>query len=162
MQIKIIQWNIKINSNIDNIVKFLRSRVEDNTIINLQEVSSNAYEYIIQEIDCDANEPQVDAINDEETVFFDNNDKGAMARLLFGVNKSHDLKDTYKHYSILHSQPLEAGYTHITGSNKKRYDYIYCRNNWNVLSSKVSYFESINASSDHGLLETKVEIEDNG
>lgn len=259
MQIKIIQWNIKINSNIDKIVEFLRSKIEDNTIINLQEVSRNAYEHIIQKIDCDAayslnyrspgrfegrnrkmglmtlvnsgeilkselvntsifpertlvskikiadailnnltfhsltgvdykkakssnfasiasfidkqsidimtcdaNEPQVDTINDEGIVFFNNRDKGKMASLLFGGNKIHDLRDTYKHYSILHSQPLEAGYTHITGINKKRYDHIYCRSTWNILSSMVSYSESITASSDHGLLETKVEIEDNG
>lgn len=258
MQIKIIQWNIKINSAPDKIVEFLSRRIIDNTIINLQEVSRNAYEHIIQEINCDAtyslnyrspgkfeginrkmglmtlvnsgeiikselvktsvfpertlfskikiadvilnnltfhsltgvdykkakssnfaslasfidshpidimtcdaNEPKVDAINDEEIVFFDNRDKGKMASLLFGCNKIHNLKDTYKQYSIAHSQSLEAGYTHITGNNKKRYDHIYCRSNWKVLSSIVSYYESINASSDHGLVEAIVEIENN-
>jgi hypothetical protein len=184
MRLRVIQWNIKINSNSSGISKLLNEHIKDNTIINLQEVSENSYNEIsqsiqgekafslfhrrpgiyegknrkmgvmtittggailksslvvqsllpertliteiafdnqlitnltfhsltgvdykkakasnfaslasylaVQEINlftCDANEPEVDSMVEDEIKFFDNRDKGANAELLFGKNQ---------------------------------------------------------------------------
>jgi hypothetical protein len=46
MKLRIIQWNIKINSKTDGIAEFLLSKLEGNTVVGLQEVSETAYEKI--------------------------------------------------------------------------------------------------------------------
>jgi len=43
MKLRIIQWNLKINSSIDKIIEFLKLNLTENCIINLQEVSVNSF-----------------------------------------------------------------------------------------------------------------------
>lgn len=255
MQIQLLQWNIKINSNTKKIVEFLKQKIANTSIINLQEVSIPAsliiknelqlncsysinlrspgeYEgknrkmgvmtivkngtidnyslvdksifpertlitkiklekelitclnfhsltgvdykkakssnfasiasYIhansIDILSCDANEPKIDSISDIDLEFFDNRDKGQMASLLFGKNKIHKLIDTYKMYCIKNSLDLAEGYTHIIGINKKRYDFIYCKEDWEIISSKSYYNEALSNTSDHALVESIIKI----
>jgi len=255
MKLQLIQWNIKINSSVDRIVEFLRFKIRENTIINLQEVSETNYQKISESLgidcsyslnlrksgkyegrnrqmgvmtltnfgtitssqlvnnsifpertlltiirngndkimnlnfhsltgvdykkakssnfasiasfiydnkidimSCDANEPSVDSIKDDDIIFFDNRDKGKMASLLFGKDKIHDLVDSYKEFARLHLMEIENGYTHVTGGKKKRYDFIYCQKDWKILYSEANYQESIKHTSDHALLETYVEF----
>jgi len=256
MKLQIIQWNIKINSNVDKIIEFLKLKIQDNAIINLQEVSMNNYQKICESIkmnssyslnfrkpgkyegknrymgvmtltnigkivssqlinysvfpertlqatintgkiqisnlnfhsltgvdykkakssnfasiasflsennidiiSCDANEPKIDSVNDDEIECFDNRDKGKMASLLFGKEKIHNLVDSYKQCCRKNNKEIETGYSHITGGKKKRYDLIYCREDWRILYSESNYLESIKHTSDHALVETLVEIE---
>jgi len=64
------------------------------------------------------------------------------------------LLDSYKWYAKKESLNLESVYTYIAGGKKKRYDYIYGNPNWKIISSKISYDDSIAASSDHSMLIT--------
>lgn len=249
MQVRVIQWNVKIGSNSRKICDFLKSKIEGHTIINLQEVSEQAaeeiaaalaigYAYslhlrrpgkfegknrkmgvmtlvsggeilsksliessvfpertlvttvlvagmrienltfhsltgvdykkakssnfasiasyldgkIIDLITCDANEPKVDSLLDEDLQFFDNRDKGKNAALLFGASRVHGLVDSYKSYAKRSSLELSQGFTHITGKKERRYDFIYCRPDWNIVHAESEYSESINATSDHAIV----------
>jgi hypothetical protein len=129
---------------------------------NFASIASYFPENKIDIMTCDANEPNIESVNEDEIIFFDNRDKGKMACLLFGKDKIHDLVDTYKYFTLAESRILLNGYTHIVGGNKKRYDYIYCKNNWKVISSEVTYEASIKASSDHGMVETILDIKEDG
>lgn len=255
MKLQLIQWNIKINSNVEKIIEYLQYKIQENVIINLQEVSMNNYQKIndamgincsyslnfrkpgkyegrnrhmgvmtltnigniiesklinysifpertlftrinagkteisnlnfhsltgvdykkakssnfasiasflyennIDIMSCDANEPSIDSLNDDEIICFDNRDKGKMASLLFGKDKMHNLVDSYKEYCRNYKKELENGYSHITGGKKKRYDFIYCKKDWVIECSESNYLESIKYSSDHALVETLVNI----
>ncbi len=113
-------------------------------------------------LSCDANEPDVDALDDEQTRFFDNRDKGRMAGLLFGSAKVHTLRDTYKECARRGEVLLEDGYTYVAGKHRKRYDHIFCRKDWDVVASKAYYAEAIKATSDHGMVVSDVLIRQNG
>jgi len=260
MQLRVIQWNIKINSNSKSIKNLLSKYIKNNTIVNLQEVTENTYNEISQSISgdrafsllhrspgiyegknrkmgvmtvvhngvilkstlvhqslfpertlmtqisfdnqiitnltfhsltgvdykkakasnfasiasymatqdidiftCDANEPEVDSFFENEIKFFDNRDKGINAGLLFGKDKIHNLVDTYKIFAKEQKIDLEEGFTHMTGNRRKRYDFIYCKPQWKIVHSEVRYVESIEATSDHGIIISDLEIySDNG
>lgn len=251
MKLRVIQWNIKINSTIDRIVDFLKTKTTDNCIINLQEVSINSFNILKEKVSdmaafsldlrkpgmyegknrkmgiatlviggeisttelldntvfperslltkimfgnknimnltfhsltgvdyrkakssnfasiasylslntidlftCDANEPKVDSFDDDLIECFNNCDKGDKAGLLFGKNRIHDFIDSYKYYAKSNNFELHTGYSYITGKNFKRYDCIYGNKKWIIEDSKCYYEESINASSDHGMVVT--------
>lgn len=255
MRLRVIQWNVKINSNSSCISELLSEHIQGKTIINLQEVSENAYNAIsqfihgdnafslhhrepgihegrnrrmgvmtivvggvilksslvsqsllpertmateisfddqiinnltfhsltgvdykkakssnfaslasymaTQSIDlftCDANEPDVDSLIEDEMKFFDNRDKGANAELLFGKHKIHALVDTYKEFVKDKKMNLDEGFTYATRNKKKRYDFIYCKSEWQIIQSEVKYMESLKATSDHGLVVSDLEI----
>lgn len=54
MKLQLIQWNIKINSNVDKIIEYLNLKVKENAIINLQEVSMNNYQKICESLKIDS------------------------------------------------------------------------------------------------------------
>ncbi|NLV82444.1 MAG: hypothetical protein GXZ18_05495 [Synergistaceae bacterium] len=101
---------------------------------------------------CDANEPNADSINDEQMTFYDNQDKGKNAQMLFGDNKAHCLTDSYKQYVRKTGEELSDGFTFITGKTKRRYDHIYHNQIWEVINAKSLYKESLEASSDHAMV----------
>lgn len=251
MELRVIQWNIKINCQIDKILEYLKIFIKPNTVINLQEVSKNASIKISEEsktnmefsldyrepglyegrnrkmgvmtivyggtinktalldmtvfperslattidfkevtienltfhsltgvdykkakssnfasiasyldkskvdlLTCDANEPKIDSFDENLIECFDNKDKGKNASYLFGMNRMHQLIDSYKFYADKTNVKLESGYTHITGGNRKRYDFIYGNPKWEILKSETNYEESLNATSDHAILVT--------
>lgn len=125
---------------------------------NFASIASFIHNNKIDIMSCDANEPEFDSYIDDEIQFFDNKDKGEMASLLFGKNRVHNLVDSYKFYSFQNKLNLQDGYSHITGGKKRRYDFIYTNRDWNILNSSVDYINSLGASSDHGIIETIVEI----
>lgn len=50
MKLRIIQWNIKINCNIERVIDFINKNITEKCIINLQEVSINNYNQLIDRI----------------------------------------------------------------------------------------------------------------
>jgi len=121
---------------------------------NFASIASYLATHSIDLFTCDANEPKVDSFDDNLIECFDNRDKGENAGLLFGKNRIHDLVDSYKSYAKINNLELNNGYTHITGKIPKRYDFIYGNKSWQIQSSKSYYQESLNASSDHGMVIT--------
>ena len=104
---------------------------------------------------CDANEPQVDALEDDKIEFWDNRDKGHNAGLLLGKNKVHSLCDAYKVHINNNNPGIRTNplaFSHKTGGNLRRYDFIYCSSDWKVHHVEYPYEESVNASSDHSMV----------
>jgi hypothetical protein len=102
---------------------------------------------------CDANEPKVDSMNDDEIEFFDNKVNGGKASLLFGKDKAHSLNDALKIHIVNtgvvgHLSPLAVSHV-ISRRFKRRYDHIYCSEKWKIKDIQYPYEESIEASSDH-------------
>ena len=54
MKLQLIQWNIKINSNVDKIIEYLNLKIQESAIINLQEVSMNNYQKIYESLKIDS------------------------------------------------------------------------------------------------------------
>ena len=54
MRIKVIQWNISYNCNIDKIIEYLKSHIKDRTIICLQEVLLSFKEQLIEKLKPDS------------------------------------------------------------------------------------------------------------
>ena len=54
MKLQLIQWNIKINSNVDKIIEYLNLKIQESAIINLQEVSMNNYQKIYESLKFDS------------------------------------------------------------------------------------------------------------
>ncbi len=54
MKLQLIQWNIKINSNVDKIIEYLNLKIQESAIINLQEVSMNNYQKICESLKIDS------------------------------------------------------------------------------------------------------------
>jgi len=110
-------------------------------------------EYLnINELDffcCDANEPKTDDFEISYLEFWDNGDKGRYPSLIFGENKVHNLKDSFR-YIKEPSDKLPISYK--TGKTYRRYDMIFNSGNWKVESLEYKYNESIEASSDHALV----------
>jgi len=104
---------------------------------------------------CDANEPQIDSLDDNKVEFANNRDKGFNASLIFGKNKVHALCDAYKIHiqkSKLRIRTNPLATSHVTGGNHRRYDFIYCSNKWDVKNVSYPYKESVRASSDHSIV----------
>ncbi|MDD3777872.1 MAG: hypothetical protein PHH52_00620 [Patescibacteria group bacterium] len=106
----------------------------------------------------DANEPKIDCYDISKLEFFDQKgDKGKPASLVFGVNRSHELSDSFRDYisikkeEYLYKSPLEVSFI-VTGDIKKRYDYIFSSSNWKVINLEYLYKESVTAGSDHALV----------
>ena len=53
MKIKVIQWNISYSCKIDKIIEYLKSHIEKETIICLQEVLSSFKERLIEKLEPD-------------------------------------------------------------------------------------------------------------
>ena len=103
---------------------------------------------------CDANEPRIDALDENEVKFFDHGDGGKSAGLLLGKNKVHQLSDAYKRYlnekgstGNLDS-PLAVSHV-ISKQQPRRFDHIYAADKWTVDSFSYPHEASIKASSDH-------------
>jgi len=104
---------------------------------------------------CDANEPKTDSIDDNQVEFWDNRDKGYNASLIFGNNKVHALRDSYKIHiqkSKLRIRTNPLAMSHVTGGSHRRYDFIYCSKEWDVQHISYPYDESVSASSDHSIV----------
>lgn len=103
---------------------------------------------------CDANEPRIDALNENELIFFDQGDSGKSAGLLFGKNKVHQLSDAYKRYLNNKEKPgdlpspLAVSYI-VSKQKPRRFDHIYAADKWTVDRVSYPYEASIKASSDH-------------
>ena len=96
---------------------------------------------------CDANEPQVDSFDACEMKFWNPNSKATS--LLFGENKVHHLTDPVQ------TDPLffdTLPFSHITGKNKRRYDFIYRSGRWTTKRFDYYYSESVEATSDHAMV----------
>ena len=96
---------------------------------------------------CDANEPQVDSFDVDEMKFWKTNSKEAS--LIFGNDKVHHLTDPVQ------TDPLFFfffSFSHITGKNKRRYDFIYRSDRWSTNRLDFYYDESIEATSDHAMV----------
>ncbi|MDA9004247.1 hypothetical protein N9J28_00410 [bacterium] len=112
-------------------------------------ISSHALDFF----SCDANEPKIDSLYYENLKFFDNGDKGRNASLIFGVDRVHELSDSYRQYvSFLGDQldldPMVTSHI-IAKKYRRRYDHIFSSKAWSVLNVKYPYEESIQATSDH-------------
>lgn len=102
---------------------------------------------------CDANEPKIDSIDDDEIEFFDDKDNGGNASLLFGEDKVHLLKDAFKTHientgAVDHLSPLAVSHV-ISKRFKRRYDHIYCSDKWKIKDVQYPFEDSVEASSDH-------------
>ncbi len=103
---------------------------------------------------CDANEPEIDALDDHEVKYFDHGDAGKSASLLLGKTRVHSLGDAYKRYlndtgkTENLSSPLATSHV-ISGQSPRRYDHIYASDKWTVDSVAYPYDDSLRASSDH-------------
>jgi len=102
---------------------------------------------------CDANEPKTDSLHDDDIAFFNNKDNGVNAGLIFGANKVHNLKDAFKVYLETNNQKTNTeplAISHIISKKfNRRYDHIYCNNNWQPSIVTYPYKDSIMATSDH-------------
>jgi hypothetical protein len=106
---------------------------------------------------CDANEPKTDALDDNEVEFWPRGgrDKGFNANMIFGLNKVHTLRDAYKIHIQKSKLPIQTkplATSHVNGGSHKRYDFIYCSKEWDVLHVSYPYEESVSASSDHSIV----------
>ena len=96
---------------------------------------------------CDANEPQVDSFDVNDVKFWKANSKEAS--LIFGKNKVHHLCDPVQCDKFgFETLP----FSHITGKNKRRYDFIYRSDRWRTNRLEFYYDKSIEATSDHAMV----------
>lgn len=104
----------------------------------------------------DANEPEVDNLNVDEMIFFDNKDKGKGAKTFFQTMKNLCLTDAY---SILNCNNNIIPFSHvIMGKYKKRYDFIFVNTNaFRILNMTYDYDNAILNGSDHALLIAELE-----
>lgn len=103
----------------------------------------------------DANEPMVDSMDYNEIECWDNRDKGYNAGLILGKNKVHNLNDSYVTYLTRKGHVVKANpiiVSHKTGSNERRYDYIFSSDRWTPEFVSYQYEESIKATSDHSIV----------
>ena len=96
---------------------------------------------------CDANEPQVDSFDMNDVKFWKTNSKEAS--LIFGKDRVHHLTDPVQTDPLLFDT---LPFSHITGKNKRRYDFIYRSDRWSTNRLDFYYDESIEATSDHAMV----------
>lgn len=118
----------------------------------------------------DANEPKIDHHDISKIKFHSQKgDKGKSASLILGKNKVHKLNDAYRKFisqksDILKQKikeqeksenivktPLETSYK-ISANNKRRYDYIFCSNNWKIINIEYRLNNAIKSGSDHAIV----------
>ena len=110
-------------------------------------------------VSLDANEPKVDHYDSEHMEFFDQGDKGKGAGLFFNEIKKQDLKDSYvENYNsnvYVQGEPLTTSHI-INGSQHRRYDFVFVKNDMKVMSVDYLYDEAVAASSDHAMIVVEV------
>ena len=116
---------------------------------NFAAIAGFLYDNSLDFFCCDANEPKIDALDIENTAFWDNGDKGKYPAMIFGKDKVHDLQDSFR--SVQNEFP-ELPVSHKTGQTYRRYDMIFHSSNWNVNKLEYLYEQSLNATSDHALI----------
>lgn len=105
----------------------------------------------------DANEPEIDNYNINEMVFFDNKDKGYGAKLFFKTLIENNLSDSfasvYDNKKFQYGEPLTLSHK-INNKINKRYDFIFINKNiFEDYNVKYHYENSVDAGSDHSLIE---------
>ena len=127
---------------------------------NFASIASFLHNNSLNVMTFDANEPDIDSVNENEIVFFKTNDgTDKNATLLLGDNKVHDLKDGWREIIRKENRSFEDGYTFIIrGNKKKRYDYIFADKSWKITDFKVLYEKSLAATSDHAMLIADYEV----
>lgn len=110
----------------------------------------------------DANEPKVDAIDFNDNVYFNNQDRGKGAHTFFKEMVKNNLIDSFRVGKIFNEGPLEISYiTHQTKRNDeylKRYDHIYINTDKFIVNNvEYLYEEAITAGSDHALVICDIE-----
>lgn len=107
----------------------------------------------------DANEPNEDAFDIENMVFFDNKDKGAGAKRFFTTLVENGLADsftlTHRREDFVGKQPLITSHI-IRGRLHKRYDFIFVKKKSPIKSCDYCYEEGIEASSDHAIVKVRI------
>lgn len=106
----------------------------------------------------DANEPKLDHYDIAQMKFFDQGqgEDGKGARLFFEELNNQQLRDAFiDNYDIsqyVEGEPLTV--SHIIGSTKakRRYDFVFARQDLKVLNVSYHYEEAIEASSDHAMV----------
>lgn len=110
-------------------------------------------------VSLDTNEPKVDHYDSEHMEFFDQGDKGKGAGLFFNEIKKQDLKDSYvENYNsnvYVQGEPLTTSHI-INGSQHRRYDFVFVKNDMKVMSVDYLYDEAVAASSDHAMIVVEV------
>ncbi len=105
----------------------------------------------------DANEPMIDNYDVDKMVFFDNKDKGKGAKMFFKTMYKNSLIDSlsynYPKYKYKYGEPLEISHK-INNKITKRYDFVFLnKSKFKDFCVKYDYDNSINAGSDHSLIE---------
>ena len=125
---------------------------------NFSSIADYLHAFPVDIFSCDANEPNIDALDIEDMVFFDNGDKGKCASLVFGRDKVHELNDVWRTHTHatglflnLESQELPISYA-INSKLLKRYDFIYAAKHFQPIAINYLYNTSILASSDHAMV----------
>ena len=107
----------------------------------------------------DANEPKVDGLDVEEMVFYENCGRGALC--FFRGIKRIGLVDAYIVGNRITEweagKPLKTSYT-VRGGREVRYDFLFVKNSFAVSACRYLYEESIEAESDHALVEAELKI----
>lgn len=106
----------------------------------------------------DANEPKKDHFEVSQMEFFDQGqgENGKSARLFFEELVHQGLRDVYAEKydkdKFIDGEPLTV--SHVIGSNnaKRRYDFIFAKNDLEILDARYLYEEATNASSDHAMV----------
>lgn len=105
----------------------------------------------------DANEPRIDNYDVDKMVFFDNKDKGNGAKTFFQTLNENNLIDSlsYKYHKDKFKYGVPLAISHkINKKIAKRYDFIFVnKNKLKDFVVKYHYENSINAGSDHSLVE---------
>lgn len=111
----------------------------------------------------DANEPKLDHYDISKMEFFDQGqgEDGRGARLFFEELENQNLRDTLVNdYDVTNykmGEPLAV--SHIIGSTgaKRRYDFIFARQDMKVVNVQYLYDEAIEATSDHAMIVAEFE-----
>lgn len=113
----------------------------------------------------DANEPQDDHYIVSEMEFFDQGpgEKGRGARVFFEGLCANDLKDVYVDCydtsNFVKGKPLVVSFVVLPSYTKKRYDYIFARQHYQVKSVDYLYEEAVAATGDHALILAEMDVD---
>ena len=125
---------------------------------NFSTIADYLHSFPVDIFSCDANEPNIDALQLKDLVFFDNGDKGKCASLVFGIDKVHELNDVWRTHTLanglsstMHSQEFPISYA-INSKLLKRYDFIYAAQHIQPIAVNYLYSASKLASSDHAMV----------
>lgn len=111
-------------------------------------------------VSLDANEPKKDHYDTSRMEFFDQGDSGKGAKVFFDELAELKLIDAYSiGYNVTNyteDEPLEVSHI-LPNGTKRRYDFVFLKDGFNVGKVNYLYEESCRASSDHAMI--KVEID---